>query len=202
MSAVIALSADNNYVYFDISSDDVINDRITESTTVKFVTNSGVKIRWRSSKLSFVELDDGNAFEMPVPVVIERIQRREFFRLNTSQVQKALFCTISNSAESVEATIADMSIGGIGVLHRGKPPVFLSKGMNFEKCSINFPEVGKVQLTLKVCSIFPAAKAKNGDPMYHIGLGFVKTSPVVNSLIQRHMAQLQREQIMLDPDEA
>ena len=201
MSAVVALSADNNYVYFDISSDDEINDKILASKTIKFVTNSGVKIRWRGANLRFVELEDGNAFEMPLPAVIERIQRREYFRLQTSHVANALLCTISNSVESVETTIVDISVGGIGVLLRGKLPAFITRGMSFEGCSINFPEVGQVKVTLKVCSIFPAAKAKNGDPMHHIGLEFVKLSPVLSNTIQRVMARLQRVQINIEPDE-
>lgn len=201
VTAIVALSTDNNYIYLDVSSDEEINDKIVMSKTVKFVTHTGVRIRWRGATPRFVELDDGNAFEMPLPDVIERIQRREYFRLRTPQGAKALICKIPNGDAVYPATIVDISAGGIGISIRGALPGFTSRGAVLTGCSIEFPVVGVVPFTLKVCSSYVSSTAKNGEHMYHVGFSFENISRGASNVIQRHMMHIQSEGISIDSDE-
>jgi c-di-GMP-binding flagellar brake protein YcgR len=148
-----------------------------------------------------VELDDGNAFELPLPEVIERIQRREYFRLRMPQGEKRLICKVPNGDEVFGITIVDMSVGGIGASVRGTLPSFLSRGAVLTGCSIEFPVVGVVPFTLKVCSTFVSSTAKSGEKMYHIGFSFENPSRGASNVIQRHMMHIQSEGISLDSDE-
>ncbi len=202
VTAVLELSANGNYVYMDISPDDRINDKITDSKHVTFSTQTGVKVRWHATQLTLVELSDGNAFEMALPEVIERIQRREYFRLSTPQGSKALICKIpvfdaDVKKETLEAAIVDMSVGGVGISIKGEPHAVFSQGAVLQGCSIEFPAVGVVPLTLKVCGIWKSIKTKSGEQMHHVGLEFVNLSRGAGNVVQRYMIQLESERISL-----
>lgn len=197
VSAVLAVSTNGNYIYLDISGNEETDDKILASKLVKFSTQSGVKVRWRSSGLKLVALPDGNAFEMATPEVVERIQRREYFRLHTPQGGKALVCQFpTDEDECYEATIVDMSVGGIGVSVRGTPPhEIFEKNTIIEGCRVEFPVVGIVPMTLKICSIRPSSVTKSGEQMYHIGMEFQNLSRGGSNVVQRYMIQLESERI-------
>ncbi len=199
VTAVLAISANNEYIYLDVSTDEVINDKILASKHIKFSTQSGVKIRWHTTELRYVELRDGTAFEMPTPVMIERIQRREYFRLHTPQGNGGLVCNIpvGESEGQYNAAVLDMSVGGIGVSVRGEPPAFLFHGALLVNCSVNFPVAGKVSFNLKICGIIPYAKTKSGEQLYHFGMEFVDLSRSASNVVQRYMVQLESERISL-----
>ncbi len=201
VTAVLAFSANNEYVYLDVSADEDINDKILASKQVKFSTQSGVKVRWFSTGLRYVELKDGNAFEIKLPTTIERIQRREYFRLHTPQGSNGLVCKIpvgENSDDFYNATVVDMSVGGLGISVKGEMPVFLFYGAILANCSIVFPAVGKVLFTLKVCGIIPYAKTKSGEQIYHVGIEFKDLERAASSVVQRYMVQLESERISLN----
>ncbi len=200
VTAVLALSANNEYVYLDVSTDEDINDKILASKQVKFSTQSGVKVRWFSADLRYVELKDGNAFEIKLPISIERIQRREYFRLHTPQGSSGLVCKIpvgEKGDDFYNATIVDMSVGGLGISVRGEIPAFLFYGAILANCSIVFPVVGNVLFTLKVCGIIPYAKTKSGEQVYHVGIEFKGLERAASNVVQRYMVQLESERISL-----
>lgn len=203
VTAVLEVSSDGGYVYMDISPDERINDKITDSKHVNFSTQTGVKVRWYSTHLRLVELPDGNAFEMHTPAVVERIQRREYFRLSTPQGSKALICKIpvrdedGDLSEYIDAVIVDMSVGGIGISIRGTPPPIFSQGAILEGCRITFPVVGVVPVNLRVCGIWQSIKTKSGEQMHHVGLEFTNLSRGAANVVQRYMIQLESEKISL-----
>lgn len=195
VTSVLGVSADGNHVYMDISSDPKINEKITGSKHISFVTQTGVKVRWHSTHLHLVALTDGDAFSMHVPSVVERIQRREFFRLNTPQGSNALTCKIPIEDDVIEATIVDMSVGGIGISYRGVPPEIFSTGVLLEGCSIELPSVGRVPMNLRVRGVWKTIKTKSGEQLHHIGLEFEGLSRGAANVIQRYMIQLEAEQM-------
>jgi len=198
VTSVLGVSSEGNHVYIDISADSQINEKITNSGHISFVTQTGVKVRWHSSHLHLVELQDGDAFSMPVPVVIERVQRREYFRLNTPQGSNALICKIAVAAGFMETTIVDISVGGIGISVRGELPEMFSQGALLEGCSISLPVIGAVPTNLLVRGIWTSIKTKSGEQMSRIGLEFVGLSRGAANVIQRHIIQLEAEQISLN----
>lgn len=195
LSSVLEVDSEDDLIYLDISPDERINEKITASKQVTLYTNGGVEIRWYGSNLELVSLTDGDAFFMPIPKVIERIQRREYFRLNTPQGSKALFCKIPLGQDIFITPVTDMSVGGLGLTVKGEPPAAISQGAVFEKCSVDFPEIGPVPLTLKVFGLWPTSKTKSGEQLYHVGLAFVNLTGRSSNVVQRYMVQLELERI-------
>lgn len=197
VTTVLGVNAEANQLYVDLSGDESINQQILDSKHVFFVTQTGVKVRWHSSHLRMIELTDGWAFSMLVPAVIERIQRREYFRLNTPQGSKALICKIPAGEDVVEAVVVDMSVGGVGLMVRGVLHEMFSQGAILNGCSIEFPVIGVVPVNLRVCGIWVEARTRSGEQMHRIGMQFVDLSRGAGNFIQRYMIQLEAEKISL-----
>jgi flagellar brake protein len=198
VTSVLGVSSEGNHVYLDVSADERLNEKVTNSRHVSFVTQTGVKVRWYSSHLHLVELQDGAAFSMLVPAVIERVQRREYFRLNTPQGNNALRCRIPTESGDMDVTIVDISVGGIGISIRGEPPEIFSQGALLEGCSIFLPGVGAVPTNLRVRGIWTSIKTLSGEQMSRIGLEFEDLSRGAANVIQRLIIQLEAEKISLN----
>lgn len=199
VTGVLGVSADGNHLYVDSSADDKVNEKIVGSKHISFVTQTGVKVRWHSTHLRLVEMQDGgHAFSMLVPAVIERVQRREYFRLNTPQGSNALVCKIPTAGGIVEANIVDISVGGIGISIRGALPEVFSQGALLEGCSLVLPVIGMVPTNLRVRGIWASISTKSGESMSRIGLEFEGLSRGAANVIQRYIIQLEAEKISLN----
>jgi c-di-GMP-binding flagellar brake protein YcgR len=196
VTTVLYVSGDRKFVCIDVSSDDEINKKIADSKLVSFETQSEIKVRWHSTHLQLVTAKDGLAFSLHVPSVIERIQRREYFRLYTPQGSNALLCKIPLDEEKYfEVALVDMSAGGIGVTYRGASNDVFVQGAILEGCSIDFPEIGRVPMNLRVCGIWKSTSTKSGEQIHRIGMEFSGLSRGVTNVIQRYMIQLEAEKI-------
>ncbi len=192
-TSVLGISEDGTHVYFDISLDAIVNSKILNSQQVTFTTQTGIKLRWLTSSIQLVKLSDGEAFSIDIPQAIERIQRREYFRLRSLENGQTLICKIPDSNGFIEVEISDISLGGLGVAVIGVPSEKFSVGAVLEGCSIEFPNIGSAPFRFKVCGIWPKGKAKSGESMHHIGFEFLDLSRGSQSVIQRHMIQLENE---------
>jgi c-di-GMP-binding flagellar brake protein YcgR len=195
LTTVLKVSAEGNYVYLDVGPDNRINDQIIHNKKVNFSTQTGVEVRWHSTHLHRVSLPDGDAFSMTLPAVIERIQRREYFRLRTPQGSNAMICKIPIETGIIEATIVDMSAEGIGVSIKGALPESFSQGAQLQGCSIEFPVIGVVSVNVKLCGIWSSIKTKSGEEAHRIGMAFVNLSRGASNVVQRHMIELEKEQL-------
>ncbi len=198
VTTVLYVSGDRKFVCIDVSKDEAINQKITDSQSISFETQSEIKVRWHSTHLQLVAATDGLAFSMHIPSVIDRIQRREYFRLPTPQGGSAMICRIpveEDSDEMFEYPLHDISAGGIGLTCRGELPDIFSQGAELSGCSMDFPGVGRVPFKLRVCGIWKSTETRSGEQLHRIGLQFVDLSRGAANVVQRHITQLQAEQI-------
>lgn len=196
LTTILLVDAESGYLYMDVSQDKAINEQVLREGRANFATQLGVRVRWQSEDLEEVEMEDGVAFAMEIPAVIERIQRREYFRLRVSQ-SNGLTCKIPDGDGIYPATVVDMSVGGIGISVRGQVPAILSQGAILEGCSIEFPSVGVVPLNLRVCGMWVSSTTKSGEHIYHVGMEFVNLSRGASNVVQRYMIQLESERLSL-----
>lgn len=198
VTTVLYVSGDEKYVCVDASVDDSVNAQLADSKHISFVTQSDIKVRWYSTHLQLVTMPDGKyAFSMHVPSVVERIQRREYFRLDTPQGKNALICKIPTENEIIEVPLFNMSAGGIGVTVKGELPAIFVQGDILEGCSIDFPEIGRVPISLRVRGEWSNTKALGGEYFHRVGLQFCNLSRGASNVIQRYMVQLEAAQISL-----
>jgi c-di-GMP-binding flagellar brake protein YcgR len=198
LTNVISVDVHNHVVYLDIGIDDAFNDRLFASHQVVFSKDDGIKIRWTSTQLSVATLKDGKAIKIALPQKLMRLQRREFFRLATPIVNPVP-CIIPIANEdnpdadrTLELTLIDVSLGGIGTVASNPLDELLVIGASFDKCRINFPEVGETNLTLQVRNITPITM-KDGAIKSRVGLQFISPSRGNEGLINRYTYNLERQ---------
>ena len=197
VTSVLDVDSNEGEVYLDISPDEKINEEILNGKQVSFATQTGIKVRWHATRMRLVSLSDGDAFAMDIPASIERIQRREYFRMSSLMGSKALKCKIPFGAGFIELPIVDISVGGIGISHRGTPHEIFTMNELLEGCNIEFPSVGPLFVRLRVCGVWTKSQTKSGEQIHHIGLEFLGLNRATESIIQRYMVQLERERISL-----
>ena len=197
ITSMLGFSPEKNHAYLDVSVDEKVNSRIVDSIHVTFATQSGILVKWHSTHVSRVKLPDGTALSILVPAVIQRIQRREYFRLPIPQGSNGLVCRIPLSEEVLDVPIRDMSAGGIGIVLQEHLLSAFSQGAVLEGCNIEFPDIGMVRFKLKVCGTRIAQKTQGVHNLYHIGMEFMGLSRGTSNVVQRYMIQLEGEKISL-----
>jgi len=202
LTNVISVDAHNHVVYLDIGIDDAFNDRLLASHHVIFSKDDGIRLKWTSAQLTLATLKDGKAIKIALPQKLMRLQRREFFRLATPIVNPVPCIIPIPNAENpdedrkLELTLVDVSLGGVGVIAANPLDEVLVIGANFDKCRINFPEVGETNLTLQVRNITPVTM-KDGASKYRVGLQFISPSRGNEGLINKYTYNLERQVMAL-----
>ena len=169
---------------------------------VTFSKDDGIKLKWTSTQLTLATLKDGKAIKIALPQKLMRLQRREFFRLATPIVNPVP-CNIPITDEEnpdadriLELILVDVSLGGVGVIASNPLDELLVIGASFDRCKINFPEVGETSLTLQVRNICPIIM-KDGAIKSRIGLQFITPSRGNEGLINRYTYNLERQAMAL-----
>lgn len=92
--------------------------------------------------------------------------------------------------------LVDASLGGVGtvVSDHLSPAIALEK--DFERCKIKLPEVGDVEITLRVKNITEIALI-NGSKKHRVGFEFVALPHTEQRLIQNYVFHLEREALSL-----
>lgn len=200
LTTVIAVDRESNAAYLDIGIDEGFNARLLASTHITFIKNEGVKIKWISASVSVVKLKDGQALRIAFPQSLVRLQRREFFRLKTPIINPVM-CNIPminpdypDEQKTLELTLVDVSLGGIGVIALDLLPPQVVEGAKFDGCKIGFPDIGETHLTLCVRNI-RQMNLHDRSIKHRIGFEFINPSRGNQGLIQHYVFRLEREAI-------
>lgn len=185
-TSIIEISDRENRVYLKGTADENLNLRIASSDHITFATRSGVNTKWRSTHIRLAHLPDGEVFSIQVPAVVQRIQRRENFRVPVPQGKNGLTSQIHLQKEVIKAPIKDISAGGICIaltkpLHTG-----FSQGAILDGCQIEFPALGNVYFKFKVCEI-----RSSNDSLCYVGAEFMDLNRGASNIVQRCMLQLE-----------
>jgi c-di-GMP-binding flagellar brake protein YcgR len=197
LTTIIEVDEQNHAVYLDIGLDETFNNKLLQSSHVVFLRDDGVRIKWVSEQISVVNKVDGKAIKIALPIRLVRMQRRDFFRVPTP-VLNAVPCQIpipnevsSDANRTLELTLVDVSLGGVGVMATDPLHPALVEGASFDSCKISFPDVGMANLTLQVKNIMPVP-VKSGSIKYRIGLQYIEPSRGNESLIHKYTFNLER----------
>jgi c-di-GMP-binding flagellar brake protein YcgR len=194
-SMVLGIDPDADALYVDCTASASDNRRIEESSRIHYVTMiDGVKIEWISSRADKTQFEGRDAFQLSIPEQVQRVQRRDCYRLDTP-LNNPIICTVRLAdGQTLDVTLVDVSVGGIGVALPESAEENLERGAVFPGCRIDFPGIGVVDVTLRVQMTWEIIM-KNGNKSRRAGLEFVDLRLGTESLIQRYMVKLERERI-------
>ena len=205
LTTVVGVSRDKKFVYMDKSLDPGFNKRLLASESITFSKTDGIKIRWKTQKLTEVRLKDGDALKMTLPTSLYRLQYRDYFRAATPIIAPVL-CYIpyvnpaNNTKETLEMTLIDVSLGGVGTLVSDQLPSSLVEGKVLSHCVITLPHLGRVETSLCI-KYMSETLMLNGSKKYRIGFQFVGLTREEERYVQQYVLQLEREALTLAKSE-
>lgn len=154
-----------------------------------------VRVQFVLHGFSLVEYAGRPAFRCALPDEVLRLQRREYFRLDTP-VMRPLKCEVpiplpNGGLHLHVAHVFDISGGGLGI---SAPPegIPFAPAMQFPNCRIELPEVGIVTCTLAIRGIFDLT-LKSGAHTRHAGCEFVDIPGPMLTLVHRYIIKVERE---------
>lgn len=191
LSAILDVDLKAGGFWFDVSSVNALNEELLRSTRLVFVASpDGVKIQFVVNKSPrFSQADGRTAFFVEFPDDMIKLQRREYFRLETP-IGRPLMCRMPFGGRMIEMSLHDISIGGVGLW---LPPTIKVALMDiFQACRLDLGTFGVIEFKLEVRSNRMVTR-RNGGTQAMLGCRFVELPRHTENVVQRYIAQLERE---------
>lgn len=196
LSAVLEADPKAKQFLFDISGVEAINRAFLRASHIVFAAApEGVRVQFvLSGGVTEIDYDGRPAFSASFPDDLIKLQRREYFRLDTP-VGKPLVCKLRHpNGKVMELPLHDISIGGMGLWMSGQ--VEVEQLDVFPGCRLDLGTFGTIEVSLEVRSKRQVTK-RDGTVQTMLGTRFVDLPRQTENLLQRYIAQLERERHQL-----
>jgi c-di-GMP-binding flagellar brake protein YcgR len=195
ITTILEIDPASNTFVVDNSADEDFNRRITSAELVNFETNiDKVRILFSTTQVIPCMQDGMPALRVPIPESLQRIQRREYYRVDIPVSNRAS-CTFTVNDEKGERTVKlelkDISAGGISVFDNAHV-LDNSLGTLYKECRIELPEAGVVVTHLMVMRSLDEILL-NGKESRLIGFRFFELSNPMNFIVQQYIGKLERK---------
>ena len=191
LTLLIGISEERGVLYFDIGGSDETNNAYLKVERSLFAcTIDGIRIQFSAKQARRTQIDGDEAFAVPLPQSLLRLQRREAFRLQLPTTKPYVCRICRGTAKEIALPLYDISVGGIGIQVADLPPFEAMERL--ENCWIDLHESGMLNLTLEVRYI-GSTESRTGKPLFHMGCRFIDLRPPDESIIQRFMARIETE---------
>ena len=187
----ILLSAKSDGLVFDMGGDDKANARLEHSDQCVFMaTPDGIRVQFTAVDPKRFWWGDEEAFWVPLPERIVRMQRRDCYRnelpvVNTIRVQL-------NDEKGVNLgdwPLHDLSVGGLGATVSGEPHMKI--GDNIAHIVIWISEKKRIDCVGIVRHI--SLIDRQGKGRYRVGIEFIKLPHAMEVVIQRYIIKIEYE---------
>jgi c-di-GMP-binding flagellar brake protein YcgR len=199
LTSIINVDPEGELVFLDLGANEEANEKIIKSEKIIFVTSHDrVKIQFVVHRIEKVRLDDREVFRIELPKSLIKLQRRDYYRVAMSAIKPLKCVVLMEGGTKIEMAVADISIGGVGVV---LPPadVVIEPGMIFNGCNLILPEIGNIVAAMEIRNVFEGASGA-GLKTQRAGCQFINLSPNMQSMIQRYIIKVQRERRALELD--
>lgn len=195
-TTIIAVDDRLDEVVLDTASDPAINEAAARAGHLLLgTTQGGVKIQFSIDELRIAEHEGRPAFRAPIPRRLLRLQRREYFRLDTP-VAAALACQIPvetpSGPQRLSLPILDISGGGLGLMAENAIAHHFAVAAEFPNCRFELPGEGAITAILAIRSAFVVTPG-NGHDFTRLGSEFVCLPGSRLTQIQRYITRIERE---------
>jgi c-di-GMP-binding flagellar brake protein YcgR len=194
LTAVLGVLDERGLLVLDYGPDDAITKKAIASGRLVCTTkHDGVPIRFSCEGLQSARFKGLPAIATPIPGNLYRMQRREFYRVQTPKINGPR-CEIPDTDGGLphQLTISDLCAAGAGMLDiSGRLQVELEQ--RFENCSLFLPEHNEIRTSLVVRNIGKVTPP-GGEPIPRYGFSFEGLSAGDSAELQRYIFQLQAQQ--------
>lgn len=193
LTTLLSVEPHSGVLIFDCSGSDETNRQFLSSERNVFVGRpAGIHVQFVTGPAREIKFEGGKAFAVGLPKRLLRLQRREFFRIETPHVRPLQFFGRIPGAGLLNLPAHDISVAGIG-LTSPTPPEGLAIGMVLENCHFSLPEDEHDLFFKAEIRHVTARESRAGTPQWRIGLQFADLPGNAENRIQRYIARLERE---------
>jgi flagellar brake protein len=199
LTSIIDIDPDEELVFLDLGANEAANEKILNSEKIIIVTaHDKVKVQFVSNWIEKVRLEGREVFRIELPKSLIKLQRREYYRVKTPIVSPLKCVVLMEDKRKLEMTVADISIGGVGVV---LPPAdaVVEPGMIFNGCNLVLPEIGNIVATMEIRNVFEVT-LRNGLKAKRAGCQFINLSANMQSMIQRYIIKVERDRRAMELD--
>ena len=155
-----------------------------------------VKIQIRPNGQALTTHEGRPALFIPRPERMLRLQRREYFRLETPHAPP-LQCRLARqrgdgTTEVIQLPLTDISVGGLSLMAPAERGTSFAPGSFFRDCRLEIPDEGVIIANLCVRETH-MQRSRAGQPYLKVGLEFVNLPGTRLSQIQRYITRIERE---------
>ncbi len=196
LTAIVDVPDGEGSLLLDGCPDEALNERVARAELLTCVTQlDKVRIQFALAGHQPVRPDGNPAFTAALPTQLLRLQRRDYYRLQTP-VSETVTCTMPLTAEdgssrSVELRILDISGSGIAI---AVPPsgFALVAGARFTNCVLKLPDTAPISATLTVKNLFRLVN-RNDIEMLRAGCLLSDMPRTADDEIQRYILKVERQ---------
>lgn len=193
LTTVITVPEDNRYLLLDLGRDQTVVTRALNKGRLLCDTQlDRVKVQFEIEHLEQTEHEHLPALRAPLPGVLLRLQRREYYRLAVPYSDDMLCGVPLESGRTINARVIDISGGGLALLATPTNSPF-APGLVFKNCTLTLPHTtGPIRFTLEVRNLFRITQ-RDGREMVRAGCQFSDMPMTVANQIQRYILRAEQE---------
>lgn len=194
---IISIGRDEKSIILDLGSDKETNREALKADRLILSANlDSVKIQFALNGLRETTYEGEPAFLATIPDKLLRLQRREYFRLETSltnPVRCEVFPTGEDgSAQAMNLVLLDISGGGLSLMAPSEAADYFKTGTLLSNCRLQIPEESVIQVNLCVRSAF-SMMSRKGSEYFRVGCEYINLSGARLNMIQRYITKVERE---------
>ncbi|MGB6009602.1 flagellar brake protein [Castellaniella sp.] len=193
ISTLLDIDVKQGTLILDNATEDALNTQLLRAPAVRMQGMLDRVMIEFSGKLTPTVYDNRPAFSMNWPDQLRRMQRREFFRMDTPASNPAT-CTIEDPSlpsGKVTLPLANISAGGLQLIDRTELLAHHAIGSFFDDCTLNLPEAGSLDVSLRLLRHTRLIQ-DSGKPLLTIACRFFNLPANREITIQQYVGSLER----------
>ena len=198
LTSIIDIDPDEELIFLDLDANEAANKKILESEKIILVTaHDKIKVQFVANWIEKVRFDGRDVFRIELPKSLVKLQRREYYRITMPIVNPLKCIVLMDDKRKVEMVVADISIGGVGVV---LPPTdaMVDPGMIFNECKLVLPEIGNIVATMEIRNVFEVTLS-NGLKTRRAGCLFSNLSTDMQTVLQRYVIKVELQKRAMEP---
>jgi c-di-GMP-binding flagellar brake protein YcgR len=151
---------------------------------------NGVKVEFTTGMPREISYDGNAAFEVELPQVLFRMQRREYFRVETPMLDPYFCSGALPEGQPFRLEMHDLSLGGVALRTPDECIANLEIGVTLKDVVLHLWNQGTVTLDLQLVSSRFATVPKGGK-LFILGFRFLSLPAHAEKMLQQLIAQLE-----------
>lgn len=193
LTTLLAASPEKNQLIIDCSGSPEINRRFLASGRNVFVGRpGGIHVQFSSGPAVEMLFGGAQAFAVALPKYVVRLQRREFFRIETPRVRPLTFYGRLPGGALLNLPAHDISVAGLGLVGANLPDG-LSPGLALPNSHFSLPEDDKDFFFSAKVRHLTEQPSRTGLRQWRLGLQFEDLAGQERNRIQRYIDRVERE---------